>query len=222
MQVGVRSALSRDLDARGPQRALPDSLLGCRDLPSIVGRLRNAGVTHLTSLEPLDHSALLPMAVVRPQRIAPATIHVYALRNALGRYGLADGVAKAGPDDALRSMDVEGPGLQPARGAEGQARLIEEHAGRAAFVVQSDRSTTLVLRDSFTPGWRASVDGRPTQVFATVAGHRAVPVPSGTSRVVLDYRPPRIALALGLSVGGILATAGVWYLGPRVWLHRAP
>ena len=58
----------------------------------------------------------------------------------------------------------------------------------------------LVLVDTFDPGWRAAVDGKPTTLLRANVAFQAVPVPAGTHRVELVYRPPSV-------MWGVLITA---------------
>jgi uncharacterized membrane protein YfhO len=71
----------------------------------------------------------------------------------------------------------------------------------------------VVIRDGFSVGWSATVDGSTAPVLRADGRHRAVPVPTGHSRVVLWYRPP--SLTLGLTIGAaalLLALAA--FVGP--------
>jgi uncharacterized membrane protein YfhO len=71
--------------------------------------------------------------------------------------------------------------------------------------VQSDGPGYLVTRDSFAPGWTATVDGGAAPVLRANGKHRAVAVPTGRHVVDLRYRPP--GLAPGLAMMGLAAAA---------------
>jgi len=78
LRPGIPTAYGPDLTMLVPEeRALPEA--ACASLPAIVPRLRLAGVGHVISLDPLAHPELSLESVVRPPRIAPLAIHVYAL-----------------------------------------------------------------------------------------------------------------------------------------------
>jgi len=47
----------------------------------------------------------------------------------------------------------------------------------------------LVLTDTWSPGWQAKVDGRPAPVLRAYWALRAIPLPPGSHRVELVYRP---------------------------------
>jgi hypothetical protein len=47
----------------------------------------------------------------------------------------------------------------------------------------------LVLQDSYYPGWTATVNESPVTVYRANVNFRAVPLPTGTSRVIFEYNP---------------------------------
>jgi hypothetical protein len=188
---GVRTALSQDLTMLVPlERLLTPEEAGCRDFAAIAERLRRAGVSRVLSLEPLSHPDLTLRQAVAPLRIAPLVAHVYELRGARPR------------------VEIDA----------GRAVVAAEAAGRLEIDVEAARPGELLVRDSFARGWSATLNGHAIEMRA-VDGHRAVPVPAGTSRVRLDYSPPRLRaglllstlsglLCLGLLRGGRRAGAG--------------
>lgn len=75
--------------------------------------------------------------------------------------------------------------------AEGRARLLllEETANSVTVQVETASAGWLVLADSWYPGWRAVVDGKPAAVMPADYLFRAVYVPDGTPVVKFIYRP---------------------------------
>jgi hypothetical protein len=182
--LGVPTALSPDLTMLVPgDRVFSPAEASCRDLDSIVPRLREAAVDTVIAVAPLVHPDLEADAVVAPARIAPLAVHLYRLRDPRPR--------------------VE---------ASGSARVLETAYGanQASLEVDSSRPAEVLLRDGWAPGWTARVDGRRSDVRAR-GGHRSVLVPPGRHRIVMEYRPPRLPLALGasaLALAAALALAG--------------
>ena len=91
----------------------------------------------------------------------------------------------------------------------------------------SIRSTgrRLIVRQTFDPGWRAEIDGRPCRVDAHLGAFLAVTVPRGRHRVEFLYDP--IEVRIGFIVSSIAALGGVFALtdfGPfrftRIVLRR--
>ena len=77
----------------------------------------------------------------------------------------------------------------------------------------------LRVSESFDPGWRATVDGRPTPVQIADLGQQAVFVPAGAHEVALRYEPRPWRVGLALSLGGGVAIA---VLGFRIRRRGAP
>jgi hypothetical protein len=171
----VPTALSPDLTMLVPtERILAPEQGSCAALASLLPRLREAAVTTVLSLDPLEHPDLEPRFRLSPLRARPAAVHAYALRGSLPWAGLAG---------AGRVRDVHGS------------------ANRLELVAEADAPTTLVVRDAWAPGWTARVDG--ARVEMPHARHRHVAVSAGRHRVTLTYSPPRVALAraiMGLAV----------------------
>jgi hypothetical protein len=69
----------------------------------------------------------------------------------------------------------------------------------------------LVLNERYYPGWRATIDGYPTEIYPTNLVMRGLLVPAGATSVELRY-VPFIMSGLGLSLlaSGLLLTGVVW------------
>jgi hypothetical protein len=73
----------------------------------------------------------------------------------------------------------------------------------------------LVLLDSYSPDWRATVDGRPADMVQANGLFRAVRLVPGRHVVAFVYRPR--ALVWGAAVSGTALAVTLWFL---VWLPR--
>jgi hypothetical protein len=75
--------------------------------------------------------------------------------------------------------------------------------------VDAAQNDTLVLSDSYYPGWRAMLDGQATKINRTDEALRSVNVAAGRHTVTFDYQP--LSFALGLVVSGVsLVSLGLW------------
>ena len=117
----------------------------------------------------------MPLRILEPARIAPLRIHAYRLRESLPYVELTP--------------------------ASGRVVTLAERPGAIDLDVEAERASTLVVREAFTPGWIAELDGRRVPVVAQRSRHCSVAVPPGRSRVHLWYRPP------GARLGGIISGA---------------
>ena len=66
---------------------------------------------------------------------------------------------------------------------------------------------TLVLADTFYPGWKARVDGVDAPIVRADAMFRAVGVPAGARQVVFVYAPASVRSGLMVSAASLLLAA---------------
>jgi len=108
-------------------------------------------------------------------------------------------------DEAWFLPEDRPPSL-PSPGA--QAASVQSWNGRTA-IVEHDGSCVLILRRTYYPGWVYAVNDGPEQpVLKVNGGLQGVRlVGSGTSRVVLQYRPTGLARATLVSLAALTAAA---------------
>ncbi|HTS49219.1 MAG TPA: YfhO family protein [Bryobacteraceae bacterium] len=70
----------------------------------------------------------------------------------------------------------------------------------------------LLVTDRWSQGWRAEVNGQPTEVFGGDFIFRAVRVPAGKSTIQFDYRPAGWPILFVISWG----TLALVFVGPRL------
>ena len=97
--------------------------------------------------------------------------------------------------------------------------------GRLQAEVVAGQEFSLIFRETFDPGWRAEVDGRPSPIGPRLGGFQSLRVPTGIHRVTFIYDPIEVRAALIASA--IAAFAAVFALtdfGPfrstRIVLQR--
>lgn len=67
----------------------------------------------------------------------------------------------------------------------------------------SAQEAILVVTDAYYPGWKATIDGLPTQVWRANYALRAVVVPAGEHEVRYIYDPLSLRLGVGISTASI-------------------
>jgi hypothetical protein len=190
----VPSALSLDLTMLTPApRVLPLDLASCRSPVVILPRLQEAGVGHVLSLDPIEAPGFELTALGRPSEIAPLAVHLYRV---LEPRPFVEMARPASSDAVSSKVAREGDG-----------------PGRLDFVVQAGHAGSLVVREGFDTGWSARVDGRPAPIRPTGAGHMALEVPAGQSRVSMAYRPKGLLVLVAMTVGAALAVVALWVVG---------
>ena len=80
-----------------------------------------------------------------------------------------------------------------------------------AIDCDAPRAGLLVLRDTWYPGWRATVDGAETPIYRINGCFRGVLVPLGRHTVSFAYRPRLVYWtgAVSLAVTGFLLIAAI-------------
>ena len=119
--------------------------------------------------------------------------------------------------DPRRELYLTGE-LPPAdRAAGGRVEITAYRPNRVEIAAEATAPAYLVLADTFDPGWRATVDGRPAPVALANGIYRAVWVPAGRHEVVFTYRPPYLVPGLATAAAGALAVLGMFLLA---WHQR--
>ncbi|HEX5229336.1 MAG TPA: YfhO family protein, partial [Bryobacteraceae bacterium] len=72
---------------------------------------------------------------------------------------------------------------------------------------KASRGALLVLSETYYPGWKAWLDGRPTPIYETDIALRGIVVPPGTHHVRLEFRPSILPMSLGISLGTAILLA---------------
>ncbi|MFN2546242.1 MAG: hypothetical protein ABR567_02290 [Myxococcales bacterium] len=104
-----------------------------------------------------------------------------------------------------RTLDVPGGGT-------GTAAIVEARNDRVTIETSAAAPSTLVLADTWYPGWEAAVDGSPAVIARANVSQRAVAVPAGrhTVRFVFRSKPVRRGVWLTLAGLGLVALALLW------------
>jgi hypothetical protein len=184
LDLEVRTALSLDQTMLTPQA----SVLAPEDasraaLPRVLARARAAAVSHLLAVEPLSHPELEPVATLESPRLAPLRAFLYRLSGSLPRF------------------EIEGGGsLHAALDRPGHIRLDVE---------AKDAGARVVVREAWSRGWSAWLDGRGLPLERHEGRYLAVRAPAGRHELELRYRAPglrpgALVTALGAAAAGLL------------------
>ena len=164
-----------------------------------------------------------------------SSVHVFENQRAMPRAWLVgeeivvdprDGVLaaiRAEAFDPRRQVVLEkSTGLQLAGAASGQTVTISNHSpNRISLVSESDRPSVLVLSEVYYPGWRAMVDGQPSEILRANWTFRAVALEAGRHEIDLTFRPT--SLLAGAAISGLAWLLATVYLvaGPLLAVWRA-
>lgn len=180
--------------------------------------LERCGVRYLISHRRISLPGLRPVAAFTAGGNRAFTL--YHLPNAAGRFALfqrfrvADESENAvrrlleAPPDTVYLTPSAGrltlPPPGPPGGTGQRIELLGASADEIRLLARCERTGVLVIRDTFYPGWTATVDGQPAPVHQADFFFRGIVVPPGEHRVTCRY---------SLRVEEILA--GIFGLSPR-------
>ncbi len=102
----------------------------------------------------------------------------------------------AGPD--APPLDPLGPG------AAERVRITNYEQDRMKLTADSAGRGLLVLSETYFPGWKATVNGRPARILKVDGGLRGIPVSGGANTVELRYSPLYMTLGFPITCLALL------------------
>jgi len=111
-----------------------------------------------------------------------------------------------GPGPAARTYirwDYPAPGDRVVSGevsgcASGALRYERVQSGRFDFISTCPNAATLVVKETYHPNWRATVDGQPVETFMVSPSFIGMTLPAGDHFVTVEYRSTPIKTPLFL------------------------
>ena len=95
------------------------------------------------------------------------------------------------------------------RNVKGQVTLLSHRANRVLLACTTDTDAFLYASDTYYPGWRAFIDGKPTPLYRADLAFRAIHVPKGDHTIVFTYVPLSFYSGLILTAIGLFACVGI-------------
>ena len=111
-------------------------------------------------------------------------------------------------------LDGEGPALSGPIDPTPTVRIADYQPERVVLEVSSRYDGILVMADSWFPGWKAAVDGRPTKILRGNLLLRAVAIPRGNHQVMFRYDPASFRLGVFMSIFAFLIAVSLGVAGP--------
>jgi Bacterial membrane protein YfhO len=96
-----------------------------------------------------------------------------------------------------------------ASGNPGTVKVLSQRATEVRLEVHRDTPGWVVARQTWFPGWTATVNGDGAEVKRADVAFSAVAVPGGTSEVILRYRPASVRYGLLISAVSLVGLV-VW------------
>lgn len=197
--------------------------------PDVWTALRRFGLTHVVLKAPADEpSAAVARAAVDGGALSlssePWRFSVWSVPHRAWARFVSRAVPVADEQQALEALagyELAGMGTAVVEGPppEGTAPGAVLSAVREPERIRIDAEATgpafLVVCDSYAPGWRAEIDGRPAPIYRTDYLVRGVPFPPGRHVLEMSYEPPEARLGFVLAAAGLLGMAALGAFGLR-------
>jgi len=207
--------------------------LGQELLPNVAMRYGLADVRNYDSVElgrNLDWFAPLyePDGRGRSSRRSVGWPGVVRARDRLAGASVAAVVASTRPPDELGARIERAGAAWIARldheplvtvGPSGGGVEATVDNGRISASFACEGESPLIVRQTYDPGWKAAVDGRPAEVEPYRGAFLSVRVGAGPHRVSLVYDPPEVRAACAASLGAVGATLAL-LIGPMAFHRR--
>jgi hypothetical protein len=94
-----------------------------------------------------------------------------------------------------------------AGGPSGSATIMDWSDGALRVDTNAPGPRFLVVAQSYYPGWRASIDGKPVGIIRTNVAFQGVTVPAGKHTVLFSFVPTSLRLAVAIALLGIAVIA---------------
>ncbi|MDD5764789.1 MAG: YfhO family protein [Candidatus Marinimicrobia bacterium] len=179
-----------------------------------VGILRMMNVKYLISTRrfamPEMEEVNLTTTYLQNQRVPVA---IYRMKSFLPRAYFTQNIAVIANQDSVILQLVQ-PNFDPTQtaflekppaiqtlSADSQSVKIDEWSiHRMKFHTFTNQPSQLVISEVYYPnGWKASIDGQPTEIFRTNYILRSISVPAGEHEIVMKYSPSDVRIGLIIS-----------------------
>ena len=85
----------------------------------------------------------------------------------------------------------------------GTVRLTSYKPNELRYDVTSDGGGVVVFSEVYYPGWTATIDGKPAELGRANYVLRALRVPAGSHKVVMEFRPTSVTATEGVAIAAI-------------------
>jgi uncharacterized membrane protein YfhO len=96
-----------------------------------------------------------------------------------------------------------------------QAAITSYDLNSVTITTNSPIAGFVVLTDNYYPGWKVTVDGKPSELYRADYALRAVEVQAGDHTIIFSYTPITFTIGIGITCIGLLLSAALF-----IYLHR--
>lgn len=101
-------------------------------------------------------------------------------------------------------------------GGRGTVRLVGHRPNQVLLEAEVEGNGYLVLTDSDSPGWEATVNGQPADIYRANYAFRAIPLGPGRHQIEMVYRPRSLIVGAVATGGALLVVVLIALTGHRL------
>jgi hypothetical protein len=173
-----------------------------------MGAVKYVSALHVQGLEDLIPAGVHTSLLARPIRLfqVPEPLpRTYVVGTALAADGdRAREILFDAGFDPSREVILPETSLQAGPRFSGRSVILDFRPDYVRLQAELSEPGVVVLVDTYDPGWKATVDGRPARVLRANVAFRGVMVPAGRHSVEYVYRPWTVVWGLGASAAAAL------------------
>lgn len=87
---------------------------------------------------------------------------------------------------------------------EWEAKIVSDQEEKLEISIETESDGFLVVSDTYYPGWKVSVDGVGANIYRANYKFRAVPIKTGSHKVVFSFEPTNWKIGLWISLGSVV------------------
>ena len=182
--------------------------------PPVIPREKMAGLetmAQMDGLQVLKNNDALPRAYLAPRlEAAPGVPELIAKLADPAFEPRETVVTEAPPSHSVPASDIPAAEL-------GTARVVFRGGTRVVVEADAAADCVLVLSDAYYPGWTATIDGAPAEIFPAYYVFRGIILPTGQHEVVYTYMPWTFKAGMAVSVATL---AGMFVAALNLLLRR--
>lgn len=108
------------------------------------------------------------------------------------------------PGETVVSLTSPGLDIDSACDPMGEIQVVSKGLSGTVLKVSTSCSAILARRDVYYPEWKATLDGKPADIFPVNLLFQGITVPKGTHTVEISYRSTRLLAGAAVSTGSLV------------------
>ena len=104
------------------------------------------------------------------------------------------------------------PGIKLGEDKQAIVGVKQYSPNKVILQTKASEDQLLFLSDTFFPGWKGDIDGKPSEIIRANYAFRAMVIPKGKHAVVMEYKPDSFRMGLIITLSSLIALLSYLYL----------